>query len=637
MFITADNVDPELAEPYTDVDEERTITDTASGVTVTCRYVHGGFTGTNARFSFYFPSVADYRGRFFHHTYPMFTEEDATPDVIAFGISHGAYVVSANNDGGVPASPVLGGYRVNAAAAKFSKVVAAEMYGSDIPTRGYLYGASGGAYQTLGGLENTSGVWAGGVPMVPGTPNSIPSFQGVQMLALRVLGERLGDIADALEPGGNGDPYATLNEEQRSILDEASTLGFPVRGWWQHRTLDGGSFWLVAAGVRAMDPSYVDDFWSLAGYEGADPASSVQADRIQFEATILSIDDRLVTLSATPGGDTRGADLVIVSGAAAGVSVPFVSLRSNTAEVGAGIDTAVLAPGDRVRLDNSWAIALQYYHRHQLPTPDLYGWNQFRDANGEPWYPQRPTLLGPTMARASGGISTGQFNGRMIMLGSVLDVEAYPWSVDWYHQQVRAIRGDDTDDDFRVWFMDNCDHNPTTRTVAAEAHIVSYDGEMQQALLDLDAWVAGDISPPSSTSYRVTARSQIELPESAVARGGVQPTVRLVVATGNEGSKDADVVAHVNAGDALTFTATADLPAGTGSVVSVEWDFESTGSYPVRSDVAGATPIDVAETHTYTQPGTHFAVVRVTARRDGDAHSPFRRIQNVARARIVVS
>jgi len=47
--------------------------------------------------------------------------------------------------------------------------------------------------------------------------------------------------------------------------------------------------------------------------------------------------------------------------------------------------------------------------------------------------------------------------------------------------------------------------------------------------------------------------------------------------------------------------------------------------------------IDVAETHSYTQPGTHFAVVRVTARRDGDAHSPFRRIQNVARARIVVS
>jgi hypothetical protein len=111
----------------------------------------------------------------------------------------------------------------------------------------------------------------------------------------------------------------------------------------------------------------------------------------------------------------------------------------------------------------------------------------------------------------------------------------------------------------------------------------------------------------------------------------------LVVAATNEGSRDADVVAHVNAGDALTFTATADLPAGTGSIVSVEWDFESTGSYPVRSDVAGATPIDVAETHTYTQPGTHFAVVRVTARRDGDAHSPFRRIQNVARARIVVS
>ena len=38
--------------------------------------------------------------------------------------------------------------------------------------------------------------------------------------------------------------------------------------------------------------------------------------------------------------------------------------------------------------------------------------------------------------------------------------------------------------------MDHCDHNPTIRTVPAEAHVVGYEGEMQQALLDLDAWVA---------------------------------------------------------------------------------------------------------------------------------------------------
>ncbi len=84
MFITADDVDPELAEPYIDRDEERTTTDPATGVTVTYRYVHGGFAGTEARFSFYFPAPADYRGRFFQHTYPTVTEENAAPETIAF-------------------------------------------------------------------------------------------------------------------------------------------------------------------------------------------------------------------------------------------------------------------------------------------------------------------------------------------------------------------------------------------------------------------------------------------------------------------------------------------------------------------------------------------------------------------------
>ena len=58
-----------------------------------------------------------------------------------------------------------------------------------------------------------------------------------------------------------------------------------------------------------------------------------------------------------------------------------------------------LAPGDRVRVDNSWALALQTYHRHQVPPEaDLYGWNQFRDAAGRPiheWIEVRPFMSAP--------------------------------------------------------------------------------------------------------------------------------------------------------------------------------------------------------------------------------------------------
>ena len=50
--------DPLYTEPYLDIDEWR-------DQPVRHRYVHGGFVGTEARFSIYFPSKEQYEGRFF--------------------------------------------------------------------------------------------------------------------------------------------------------------------------------------------------------------------------------------------------------------------------------------------------------------------------------------------------------------------------------------------------------------------------------------------------------------------------------------------------------------------------------------------------------------------------------------------
>ncbi|HEY6532351.1 MAG TPA: hypothetical protein VIY72_08615, partial [Acidimicrobiales bacterium] len=223
LLVTVECVDPELGTaPYIDVDEQRTTTDPDTDVTVEYRYVHGGFTDTDVRFSFYFPAADAYQGRFFESTYPTITTEDADDETVVFAIANGAYAVSSNNAGGVAASPTLGGYRANAAAAKFSRVVAAELYGADAPVRGYIYGGSGGAYQTLASAENTDGVWQGAVPIVPGVPNSIPSFMSVQVLALRLLADEWPNIVDAMEPGGSGDPYATLDADERAVLEEAT-------------------------------------------------------------------------------------------------------------------------------------------------------------------------------------------------------------------------------------------------------------------------------------------------------------------------------------------------------------------------------------------------------------------------------
>ena len=55
-------------------------------------YIHGGFTGTDAKFSFCFPPEEKYQGRFFQATHQLLAGEEATPRSIAlvFGTTTGA-------------------------------------------------------------------------------------------------------------------------------------------------------------------------------------------------------------------------------------------------------------------------------------------------------------------------------------------------------------------------------------------------------------------------------------------------------------------------------------------------------------------------------------------------------------------
>ena len=72
--------------------------------------------------------------------------------------------------------------------------------------------------------------------------------------------------------------------------------------------------------------------------------------------------------------------------------------------------------------------------------------------------------------------------------------------------------------------------------------------------------------------------------------------------------------------------------------MSVEWDLDGAGRFPVRDD--GARPSErvvVEHRHSFAAPGTYFPTVRVAAQRDGDTTTPYARIQNLARVRVVVS
>jgi hypothetical protein len=676
LFVTASSEDPRFNQPYIDVREWRDepadapvfpggiTTQPGGAAPVKARhlYVHGGFTGTDAKFSFCFPPEAEYEGRFFQATHQLLAGEEATPRNVAFALASGGYSVQTNMGGADnprtaeqsahgQVDTTIRGYRVNAEAAKFSRVVAAEIYG---PHRayGYLYGGSGGAYQTVTSAEVTTGVWDGFVPYVMGSPQSIPNCFTVRVNALRVLKDKWPSIIDAIEPGGSGDPSVGLTDEERAALEEATRTGFPPRAWFNYVPQGGGPLVLVAHYVPVLDPSYLDDFWTKPGYLGTEPASSVRAARIQHEATVVEVvpgGRPQLKLSSVPTGDLTGADLVVTSGAAAGTTASLGRVASdgkghiglvfeavgNTIDITA--DPAVaqrIQAGDEVRIDNSRFLALQTYHRHQFPPanpdfeyPDVY--NYFRNADGTPRYPQRGVDIGTAgTLGATGQIPTGRFNGKMIVVECLHDGDALPWQADWYRKKVEAIQGPHVDETYRLWYVDNANHtDPTTDTQMT--HAVAYSGTVQYALRALSAWIEQGIAPPPTSEYWVQD-GQVHVPTSAAERKGIQPVVHLAV---NGGER-----ADVGVGEAVTLIARIEVPLAPGKVVSAEWDFEGLGTYPDVAELDDPTSqtLRVTATHGFTQPGTYFPALRVASQREGDPSTPFARPLNLGRVRVLV-
>jgi hypothetical protein len=677
LFVTAESEDPRFNQPYINVREWRDEPNDApvfpGGITTQQGgaapfrarhlYVHGGFTGTDAKFSFCFPPEEEYQGRFFQATHQLLAGEEATARNVAFALASGGYSVqtnmggsenprSAEGSGRGQVDTTIRGYRVNAEAAKFSRVVAAEIYGPH-RTYGYLYGGSGGAYQTVTSAEMTTGVWDGFVPYVMGSPQSIPNCFTVRVNALRVLKDKWPSIIDAIEPGGSGDPYAGLNDEERTALEEATRTGFPPGAWFNYVPQGGGPLVLVASYVPVLDPTYLDDFWSKPGYLGTDPTSSVRAARVQHEARVAEVISGPRTqfrLTSVPTGDLTGADVIITTGAAAGKTVSLGRIDSDgKGHIGLVIETVddtidvtadpvvvgSIQAGDEVRIDNSRFLALQTYHRHQFPPanpdfayPDVYDY--FRNPDGTPKYPQRGVDIGAAgTLGATGQIPTGRFNGKMIVVECMHDGDALPWQADWYRKKVEHFEGPRVDEKYRLWYVDNANHtDPTTESL--ETHAVAYSGTVQYALRELSAWVEQGIAPPATSEY-VVRDGQVLVPASAGERKGIQPVVHLEV---NRGDR-----ADVTPGDVVNFVARIEVPPAPGRVVSAKWDFEGTGLYPdaAELDDSASDVVHATATHVFTKPGTYFPTLRVASQRERNPGTPFAKSLNLGRVRVVVA
>jgi hypothetical protein len=69
----------------------------------------------------------------------------------------------------------------------------------------------------------------------------------------------------------------------------------------------------------------------------------------------------------------------------------------------------------------------------------------------------------------------------------------------------------------------------------------------------------------------------------------------------------------------------------------VEWDLDGSGAFSVKEHVKAAAHVTVKKNHTFDRPGTYFAVLRAIVQRPEAAGTPYARVQNIGRVRVMVS
>jgi hypothetical protein len=637
MLVTADCVDP-LFNADNFVIESATEMTSPSPHTKVAAHFKSTATSPEYKVTFYLPPRDNWQGRFFQHAYPL--EQPENRDDVAFALANGGYLVN------VKGTPRGGsGYRVDAAAAKLGKEYAKRFYGESTgKIYGYLWGGSGGALQTIGAVENTVGVWDGAIPYVMPNETSLVNANAVAALAGLALRDKLPAISEALKPGGSGDHLAGLTDEERAIFQEALQSGIPLRSF--ETAFPGGPILMfLSGGVQANDPGYVEDFWSKPGYAGANPPAYLQrakvdefttVDEVKTDAsgtpTSLTLDRAPEIKAAMPMSlrfwlyNAKGATKIgTLSGQLRGTV--FTLSGGNAPDL-----LKQLTRGAKLRVNNLFYLAMHFYHRHALPKgPGHYTYDQFRNPNGSPCYPQRRYLASTEQAvgTAGGGTQTGKINMKVIVLQSMLDGGAQPWMADWYSKQVLKALGENGHaDNFRLWFNDNAEHLDISPRGPSVARVVNYVPSLYQSLRDLIAWVERGEEPPQSSCYMVTD-GQVQLMPMASDRRGIQPVVDLSV----NGSDRIDVAFN----EPVEFTAEIEVPPAAGMVVSTAWWFGE--GQPALDQTPLSEPKPVVQfkrTYTYTKPGTYFVTMLASSQREGDPSKASTAIQNLDRVRVIV-
>jgi hypothetical protein len=652
-------VDSFFGKPYVDVDEERE-------QPLPHRYLHGGFEGTDTRFSFYLPPREQYEGRMVQ-TFggasggnEMSAQNVGMLNAHHIAFSNGAYLIESNQGHIGPSMEGLNGDmsilcgRADVETARLSHAVAEEIYGAR-PHHSYCYGGSGGGNFTIWAMERAPDLYDGGVPFMFGG-----SSFSMTLNAVRVLDPVIESVIDAMAAGGSGNPFEGLSTLQREALAALYRGGFQKGAEHQLRLPMPEIGWPGMRGVDAMrlaDPGYFEAFWTEPGYAGADGV--LETEIIHEKTTVSSVVTAEDLASANKDGAVAGGAMMSMLLQMLGLS-GGVPLGIRVAGLDAGTLTGVkvtvdegsaagrewycfmvvgdvliptgegsffdpdlvadITQGDAITVDNRDFLAYCYSDRHEARDPLSFA--QFTVV-GTPIYPQRPEV-------PSHLAWTGVFGGKMILQQHLMDRPCWPPVAIRYHRSVLEHFGDRTDDQFRIWWTDKAQHVPPAPGTPDATLSIWYVGIVSQGVRDVIAW-AEDGTPPARTMDYEYVDGQVLLPSVADDRGGIQPVVS---ATANGAA-----AANVAAGENVELAFTAEVPTGWGTVIGAEWDFDGSGTFasPIEGIDGRERIVQRLVSHRFDVPGTHFATVRVTSHRDGDVSARTERIENLARVRIVVA
>jgi len=607
---------------------------------------------------FRFPAKEFWRNRSMEQQHP--TGGGVVDNRMAF--TNGAFSVNWMS-ASVPNA--VASHRHEAAATKVAKAYANKLYGNTAKIYSYFWGCSGGGTVAMAAAENVTGIWDGVQPQCIGTSGDAPyqSFYWQALYTMAIPQAKRDAIAAAAVPGGTGDIYAGLNEEEKSVLNEFLAAGYPL-------PIIGNHFknlmpLVDPIDIRLFDPAYEDDFWSKPGYAGINPPNYLKAAKVDGWATITgitrdaagvptaiqfdpatvpalgSIGDnyleywvyaadgktRLIDPTRAVGVPTDNkrrfsllGDLNAATGTLTLTGTVKAGLERGTAIVNSPVLLNALKVGSKIRVNNRFILAIYYYPRHSN-IPGVRSHDQYRNADGSAKYPQRKdiSVLTHSNYRTMGGrIETGAVKTKTMIIEGMGDNLSWPiFNVSYAERIQRTLGTAKVNDMMRFYLHDNGNHSAGA----------GQPGIFQQSIQDLMAWAEKGIAPPPSTRYTIRNGQVISATEAA-DRYGLQPVMTL---TANGVAR-----ATVGVNQPVNLASKIEMPPHTGKVVNYNWTIA--GAADPMTNVEKPQPlVNVNRTMTFDKPGTYVIRLTVNGQRDGLVDPPNRTLlQNHKEVRVVV-